>query len=80
MSFTQSHVRKLRAKRRPEHVRTGETGGLSLSYFEGRRVAAKANRIFGFDSRDRETVSNNCIWSKKVNSRSSAAYVTPRPG
>lgn len=80
MSSTQSQARKLCAKCRPEHVRTGETGGPSLPYFEGRRVAAKANRIFGFDGRDQETVSNDCVWTNKVNSRSSAAYVTPRPG
>ena len=37
---------------------------------------AEANRIFGFDGWDRETVSSECVWTKQVNGRYCAAYVT----
>lgn len=76
MSFTQSQVRKLRAKLRPQHIRTRDADGVSLSYVEGWHVVAEANRIFGFDGWDRETVSCECVWTKQVNGRYCAAYVT----
>ena len=76
MSFTQTQVRKLRSKLRPQHVRTREAEGVTLSYLEGWHVVAEANRIFGFDGWDRETISSECVWTKQVNGRYCAAYVT----
>lgn len=76
MSFTQTQVRKLRASLRPQHVRTREAEGVSLSYLEGWHVLAEANRIFGFDGWDRETISSECVWTKQVSGRYCAAYVT----
>lgn len=76
MSFTQTQVRKLRSKLRPQHIRTREAEGVSLSYLEGWHVVAEANRIFGFDGWDRETISSECVWTKQVNGRFCAAYVT----
>jgi len=76
MSFTQTQVRKLRSKLRPQHIRTREAEGVSLSYLEGWHVLAEANRIFGFDGWDRETISSECVWTKQVNGRYCAAYVT----
>jgi len=66
MSFTPTQVRKLRSKLRPQHVRTREAEGISLSYLEGWHVLAEANRIFGFDGWDRETISSECVWTKQV--------------
>ena len=76
MSFSQIQVRKLRSKLRPQHVRTREADGVTLSYLEGWHVVAEANRIFGFDGWDRETISSECVWTKQVNGRYCAAYVT----
>jgi DNA recombination protein Rad52 len=76
MTFTASQVRKLRSKLKPQHVKTREIDGLSLSYLEGWHVVAEANRIFGFDGWDRETLSSECVWTKQVNGRFCAAYVT----
>jgi DNA recombination protein Rad52 len=76
MSFTQTQVRKLRSKLRPENVRTREAEGVALSYLEGWHVVAEANRIFGFDGWDRETVSSECVWTKQIDGRYCAAYVT----
>ncbi|MBL4940333.1 MAG: RAD52 family DNA repair protein [Colwellia sp.] len=40
-----------------KHVKTREKGKTTLSYVEGWHVIAEANRIFGYDSWTRETVS-----------------------
>ena len=56
MSFTQTQVRKLRSKLKPQHIRTREADGASLSYLEGWHVVAEANRIFGFDEETAERV------------------------
>lgn len=76
MSFTQTQVRKLRSKLNPQNVRTREADGISLSYLEGWHVVAEANRIFGFDGWDRETISSDCVWTKQHDGRYCAAYVT----
>ena len=76
MSFTQTQVRKLRSRLQPRHIRTREAEGISLSYLEGWHVLAEANRIFGFDGWDRVTVSSECVWTKQINGRYCAAYVT----
>jgi DNA recombination protein Rad52 len=76
MTFTASQVRKLRSRLKPRHVRTREAEGVSLSYLEGWHVLAEANRIFGFDGWDRETISSDCVWTKQVAGRYCAAYVT----
>lgn len=76
MSFTQNQVRKLRSKLRPQHIKTREADGITLSYLEGWHVIAEANRIFGFDGWDRETISSECVWKTQANGRYSAAYVT----
>jgi DNA recombination protein Rad52 len=75
MSFTETQVRKLRSKLNPRYVRTREAEGLTLSYLEGWHVVAEANRIFGFDAWDRETIASDCVWTKQINGRYCAAYV-----
>ena len=76
MSFTSTQVRKLRARLKPQHIKTRDAEGVSLSYVEGWHVLAEANRIFGFDGWDRETISSECVWTKQLNGRYCAAYVT----
>ena len=75
MAFTDSQVRKLKSRLKPRHVRIRETEGQTLHYLEGWHVVAEANRIFGFDAWDRETVSNTCVWTKQIAGRYCAAYV-----
>jgi DNA recombination protein Rad52 len=76
MGFETGQVRKLRAKLKPKHVRSRRVEGAELHYLEGWHVIAEANRIFGFDGWDRETVETKCVWTKQNGSRFSAAYVT----
>ena len=76
MSFAAPQIRKLKAKLRPQHVKSREADGITLSYLEGWHVLAEANRIFGFDGWDRESVTSTCVWTKQIGSRFAAAYVT----
>lgn len=56
MPFTDEQLAALRAKLDASHVKTRTQAGRSLSYIEGWHAIAEANRIFGFDAWDRETV------------------------
>jgi DNA recombination protein Rad52 len=76
MTFAAPQIRKLKAKLRPQNVKMREADGISLSYLEGWHVLAEANRIFGFDGWDRESVTSTCVWTKQLGSRFAAAYVT----
>ena len=75
MAFAAPQVRKLRARLNPRHVKTREADGHVLHYVEGWHVVAEANRIFGFEGWDRETVASDCVWTKQQGSRYCAAYV-----
>jgi hypothetical protein len=75
MPFTDRQIRRLRARLPQRHVRERQADGITLHYLEGWHVIAEANRIFGFDGWDRETVHSQCVWTKQLGSRFSAAYV-----
>ena len=62
MAFTQTQVRKLAGKLPERFVKTRNERGSTLSYVEGWHVIDEANRVFGFDGWDRETVSAECVW------------------
>jgi Rad52/22 family double-strand break repair protein len=61
MAFTDTQVRRLRAKLDAKHVKTRMADGAALNYVEGWHVIAEANRIFGYDAWDRRTVSTSCV-------------------
>ena len=75
MGFAAPQLRKLRARLNPRHVKSREAEGTTLHYLEGWHVVAEANRIFGFEGWDRETVASDCVWTKQVGQRFCAAYV-----
>ena len=75
MTFTDRQLRRLKARLPHRHVREREADGVTLHYLEGWHVIAEANRIFGFDGWDRETVASHCVWTKQLGSRFAAAYV-----
>lgn len=56
MGFTPEQVALLNKPLSSDAVKTREQSGCSLSYIEGWHAIAEANRIFGFDGWDRETV------------------------
>ena len=76
MAFSAPQTRKLTARVRPQFVKERQVEGKTLHYIEGWYAIAEANRIFGVDAWDRETLSTNCIWQKPVEGRFAAAYVT----
>ena len=76
MPFTNSQLRQLRAHIRPQVVKQREVEGKVLHYLEGWHIISEANRIFGFDGWDRETLQSQCVWQKQVDYRYAAAYVT----
>ena len=76
MSFTDSQLRLLRAPVRPQFVKEREVEGKVLHYLEGWHIISEANRIFGFDGWDRETIQSQCVWQKQIDYRYAAAYLT----
>lgn len=56
MSFSKEQIEQLEAKLSVKHVKTRKQAGRSLSYLEGWVAIAEANRIFGFDGWNRETI------------------------
>jgi recombination DNA repair RAD52 pathway protein len=65
MGFSAKQVQALRRRLNSRHVRTREANGRELSYIEGWYVISEANRIFGFDSWDRETVDSRCVLARE---------------
>ncbi len=76
MAFQDVQIRKLRRRPAACHIRERVSDGVVLHYLEGHYVIDQANRIFGFDGWDRETVYCNCIASRQVQGRMQASYVT----
>lgn len=75
MAFSEQQAKQLSSKLSPKHVRTREANGRVLAYIEGWHAIAEANRIFGFDGWDRETLSEACVWSGKSGQMFVCAYV-----
>jgi hypothetical protein len=65
MSFSTAQVRALRRAPDRRQVRIRAAHGRQLAYIEGWFAIAEANRIFGFDGWDRETIEFRCIGSRE---------------
>ena len=61
MGFSEKQVQALRRSLNSRNVRTREVNGRELSYIEGWYAISEANRIFGFDGWNRETVDPRCV-------------------
>ena len=75
MGFTDTTTRKLRAKLNGDNIRTREWNGKTLSYIEGWHALSEANRIFGFDGWNRETVELKCIVESSTRQSPHCAYI-----
>ena len=75
MGLRDDQVAALRAKLSAKVVQTKVVNGFSLSYVEGWYTIEEANRIFGFDGWDRETVSTDCVWQGNNQGIPTASYV-----
>ena len=75
MAFNKTQNKALAAKLSAKHVKTRQKGGTTLSYIEGWHAISEANRIFGFDGWDRETVMADCVWENRKNGRNACSYI-----
>lgn len=75
MAFSEAQTKKLSAKLSDKHIRTRTRDGTTLSYIEGWHAIAEANRIFGFDGWNRETLDLRCVWEGKQSSKASCCYM-----
>ena len=75
MGFSQNQTKALKAKLSATHVRSRVKNGFTLSYVEGWHVIFEANRIFGFDGWDRQTIDSSCIWKDNRSGRAVCSYM-----
>lgn len=61
MTFSNAQNMALASPLSRDHVKTREQSGRKLSYIEGWVAIKEANRIFGFDGWNRETVELKCV-------------------
>lgn len=59
--FSPEQIAKLDAPLESKHVKSRTQAGRKLSYLEGWFVIAEANRIFGFDAWNRETIETRVV-------------------
>lgn len=76
MAFAQTQLRHLKRHLSPKCIKHRGSNGQTLSYIEGWHAVSEANRVFGFDGWDRETVASQCVWAKPVGTKYGAAYLT----
>ena len=74
MGFSAKQVQALRRSLNSRHVRTREANGRELSYIEGWYAISEANRIFGFDGWNRETVDSRCVLARENRGSFLAVY------
>jgi hypothetical protein len=75
MSFSPTQLRKLHRAVKSADIRIREVNGREFSYIEGWHAIAEANRIFGFDGWNRETVETRCILSRENRGEFNVIYL-----
>ena len=74
MGFTEKQVQALRRSLNSRYVRTREANGRELTYIEGWYAISEANRIFGFDGWNRETLDPRCVLARENRGSFMAVY------
>jgi Rad52/22 family double-strand break repair protein len=74
MGFSARQVKALRRNLDRRSVRTREVSGRELSYIEGWYAISEANRIFGFDGWNRETIESRCVLTRENRGSFLAVY------
>src|SRR5450631_1462872 len=75
MSFSAKQVQALRRQPNSRHIRTREAHGRELTYLEGWYAISEANRIFGFDGWNRETIETKCVLARENRGNFLAVYI-----
>jgi hypothetical protein len=65
MGLSRIQVIALKRDVKDEHIRARLQNGRELTYIKGSFAIAEANRIFGFDGWDRETVESKCVLARE---------------
>jgi hypothetical protein len=74
MGFSAKQMQALRRDLDRSYVRTREANGRELTYIEGWYAISEANRIFGFDGWNRETVDSRCVLARETRGCFLAVY------
>jgi Rad52/22 family double-strand break repair protein len=75
MGFSAKQVQALRRQPSHSHIRTREAHGRELTYLEGWYAISEANRIFGFDGWNRETIDSKCVLARENRGTFLAVYI-----
>ena len=75
MGFSAKQVQALLRQPNGRHIRTREAHGRELSYLEGWYAISEANRIFGFDGWNRETIESKCVLARENRGSFLAVYI-----
>jgi hypothetical protein len=75
MGFSSKQLQELRRDLDRRYVRTREVEGRELSFIGGWYAISEANRIFGFDRWNRETVESRCVLARENRGTFLAVYV-----
>ncbi len=79
MGFSAKQLHALRRDVKRENIRSRVSNGRELSYIEGGYAIAEANRIFGFDGWDRETVDSRCVITRENRGNFLVVYTSKGP-
>jgi hypothetical protein len=74
MGFSAKQVLALKRNVDHRHIRTREANGRELTYIEGWYAISEANRIFGFDGWNRETLESKCVIARENRGSFLAVY------
>ena len=75
MGFSEKQLQALNRNVDYRHIRTREANGRELTYIEGWYAIAQANRIFGFDGWNRETMESRCVLARENRGAFHAVYI-----
>jgi hypothetical protein len=75
MGFSAKQMTALRRELDHRRIRTRKAYGRELSYLEGWYVISEANRIFGFDGWNRETLETKCVLGRESRGTFLAIYI-----
>lgn len=75
MAFSTTQLRALKRPLKASDIRTRQAQGRELSYIEGWHAISEANRIFGFDAWNRETIESKCLLSREIRGAFHVVYV-----
>ena len=75
MGFLAKQIKALSRNLDHRYIRTRESNGREFSYIEGWYAISEANRIFGFDGWNRETIESRCVLARENRGAFLAVYI-----